>query len=252
MHKLLSQNRELIITVQKLMSQVQDSHAQRNMEAVNETLIISPFPPATPPLFGSSNPPTSFSYPSSNSGTSDFASAVYDNVRAGKSAVPNGEIRNPDFPESIHNELHGQEAVGQRSPDPLHRSAPISRSSHSSGNASPIIVSSSGHGSAKMTSFTSSEQTEAKMVEASYTLQSNLHTSTNPFTNLPSDVGEEEPIPRSDNPSKPHVADSNVFSKEMLEIFSEELQELSLDNTTPYAATSLPVSPARGVLETST
>lgn len=83
-HRLLAQNRELVVIVQKLMSQVQDKHNKDSSEPYNETWMLSQLS-SNATIFSSSS---LFPNSTSGMGTSnniDFDSHVFDNSNTGPS-----------------------------------------------------------------------------------------------------------------------------------------------------------------------
>lgn len=82
MHRLLAQNREMLVMIQKLMTQVSDKHAKEFSEPLNESWMLSELSPAATVLNSNSN---LFHDPSGGLGTKniDFDSQIFDNLNIG-------------------------------------------------------------------------------------------------------------------------------------------------------------------------
>ena len=88
MHRLLAQNREMLVMIQRLMSQVSDKYAKENNEPLNETWILSELSQNFS-LNSNSNLFTDLNASSNllGSNTIDFSSQVFDNSNLGLSPL---------------------------------------------------------------------------------------------------------------------------------------------------------------------
>lgn len=83
-HRLLAQNREMLIMIQKLMTQVSDQHAKNHSEPLNQKWMLSELSPSATVLESSTLFPDN---PNNGLGTKtiDFNSQIFDNINIGTS-----------------------------------------------------------------------------------------------------------------------------------------------------------------------